>query len=349
MKIEKIHTPETKNQLPNIPKSKEIFAGDINDAVITVQQITGYEITPDWWEKNVGNEGSTEKILERFDAAFEKFIHDQMIGAPTDTLDVEPTYTPEKILAEADKEYAAFKESFKNDPEYDKLSQEFLEALHAHLISKYSVEDIYDTERDTAFGVIIELSDEYNDEELQQLKDATKEALISVNEYLDGKLEDIFGGLKIRIGEDINGGGEAIATENLVELNGTRMLMSLAEMREKVPNYNDDELTGSKIDDNEVCGALKYTLVHEMGHILDELTETGDKMHRVSANESPTKYGREADEHSTEKDHEAFAEGFAHMVYGMPVSEALAKAVNETIGLKLAEVKKSTEFLEITK
>jgi hypothetical protein len=45
----------------DIPKSREIYVGDINDAVIAVQEITGFEITPDWWFANVGNEGPRKK------------------------------------------------------------------------------------------------------------------------------------------------------------------------------------------------------------------------------------------------------------------------------------------------
>jgi hypothetical protein len=42
-----IHEKQTDNH--EIPKSREIFSGDINDAVISVQEITGFTITPDWW------------------------------------------------------------------------------------------------------------------------------------------------------------------------------------------------------------------------------------------------------------------------------------------------------------
>ncbi len=199
-----------------------------------------------------------------------------------------------------------------------------------------------DNEKEPAFGVGIEISEEYNDEERRQLTDVTKEALTTVNEYLHGKTEDIFIGLTIKIGENVaQGGGEALSDKNMITLNGRLMLMSISEMRHKVPDYSHEELRGSTIDEDEPGGALKYTLAHEMGHILDELTESGNKMHRVAATESPTKYGREPDQWNTEKDHEAFAEGFAHMVYGMPVSETLAQAVRQTIEAKLLEV--STE------
>lgn len=56
-----------------IPKARELFRGDINDAVIRVQKATGIEITPSWWDSNVGNGGSTEQILDRFDKAYEAY------------------------------------------------------------------------------------------------------------------------------------------------------------------------------------------------------------------------------------------------------------------------------------
>lgn len=344
MNIERISIPETNNKLPDIPKSKEIYSGDINDAVITVQKVTGYEITPDWWAKYVGSDGSTDEILERFDTAFEKFVREQITGEPMDEQENEPADKQEQILHEADDEYAAFNEQLKGDPEYDKLSREFLEALHAHLTNKYFLgEATQDNENRLVFGIDIEVSDEYDEQERQQLTVATKEALAAVDEYLSGGAEDIFSGLTIRIGENVaQGGGEAISDKNLVNLNGRPMLMSISEMR-GVAGYHTEELTGSSIDEDEKGGALKYTLVHEMGHILDELTETGDKMHRVAAVESPTVYGREPDDYNSEKDHEAFAEGFAHMIYGMPVSEALAKAINETIVAKRTEKQKTIE------
>lgn len=339
MAIEQVNIKETKNQLPDIPKSKEIYSGDINDAVITVQQVTGFEITPEWWAVHVGNDGSTDEILERFDSAFEKFIREQVTGEPATEQEINQAETRRIIIREADDEFGKFNEQFKGDPDYEKLSGEFLIALHAHLKNKYlSGETTGSQEEEPDFGITIELSDEYDDTERERLTDATSIALGAVDVLLDGETKNIFNGLTIKIGEGVaSGGGEAIAAKNMITLNGQSMLMSIAEMR-GVAGYKKGELTGGTIDENEPAGTLMYTLVHEMGHILDELTESGDKMHRVSSVESPTVYGREPDQYNTEKDHEAFAEGFAHLVYGMPTSQILEKAVRETIQLKLEEV-----------
>lgn len=342
MSTERIIIPETKNQLPDIPKSKEIYSGDINDAVITVQQVTGFEITPEWWATRVGNDGTTEEILKRFDSAFEMFVRKQVTGESADEQEVDGTEIEQIALREADDEYDKFNKQFKDDPDYNKLSGDFLVALHTHLMNKYfNGETVENLEEESDFGIAIELSDEYDDTERKQLTDATKQALEAVDIFLDGETKNVFSGLTIKIGEGVaSGGGEAIADKNMITLNGRPMLMSVSEMREKA-GYMAEELTGSTIDENEPGGALKYTLVHEMGHIIDELTESGDKMHRVPSSESPTVYGREPDQYNTEKDHEAFAEGFAHMVYGMPVSEALEKSIQETIQLKLAEIQKT--------
>ena len=84
LNVSEIVSDSKETELPDIPKSKEIYGGDINDAVIAVQKITGYEITPEWWTKYVGNDGSTEEILERFDTAFEKFVREQITGITMD-------------------------------------------------------------------------------------------------------------------------------------------------------------------------------------------------------------------------------------------------------------------------
>ncbi|HSX31306.1 MAG TPA: hypothetical protein VLE99_05300 [Candidatus Saccharimonadales bacterium] len=57
-----------------IPRARQLYRGDINDAVIRVQKATGIEITPAWWDANVGNNGTSEEILDRFDRAYAKLV-----------------------------------------------------------------------------------------------------------------------------------------------------------------------------------------------------------------------------------------------------------------------------------
>lgn len=190
--------------------------------------------------------------------------------------------------------------------------------------------------------VLVEVMAGYSPEEEQQLISSTTSVLEAIDRFTGGRAADIFTGLHIKIGEDVaEGGAKAIAEENQVLLNGRKMLLSVAEMKQVSGVYSDDELAGFP-DEHQPGGALEYTLVHEIGHILDGQTKTGEAYHRVTADESPTKYGREADQwHSDNKDHEAFAEGFAHAVYGMPISETMETTVRETIDARAQEIAKS--------
>lgn len=190
--------------------------------------------------------------------------------------------------------------------------------------------------------ILVDVMPGYSPEEEQQLIASTTRALEAIDLYTNGKATDIFTGLQITIGEDVaEGGAKAMAKENQVLLNGRKMLLSIAEMKRASRAYDDEELAGFPEEDR-AGGALEYTLVHEIGHILDGQTKTGEAYHRVPASESPTKYGREPDEwHSNNKDHEAFAEGFAHAVYGMPVSEVMEASVQETIDARLQEIEES--------
>lgn len=57
-----------------IPQARKLYQGDINDAVIRVQKITGIKISRSWWDAEVGNQGSPEEILDRFDKAYAEFV-----------------------------------------------------------------------------------------------------------------------------------------------------------------------------------------------------------------------------------------------------------------------------------
>lgn len=190
--------------------------------------------------------------------------------------------------------------------------------------------------------VLVEVAAGYSPEEEQQLIASTTSALQAIDRYTGGRATEIFTGLQIKIGEDIaEGGAKAVADENQVLLNGRKMLLSIKQMKQVSGAYSDEELAGFP-DEHRPGGALEYTLVHEIGHILDGQTKVGEAHHRVTAGESPTRYGREADEwHSDNKGHEAFAEGFAHAVYGMPISETMETTLRETIDARLQEVVES--------
>lgn len=196
--------------------------------------------------------------------------------------------------------------------------------------------------------ILVEVMAGYSSEEEQLLIASTTSALEAIDHFTGGKAADIFTGLHIKIGEDItDGGAKAVAEENQVLLSGRKMLLSIAEMKQVSGSYDADELSDFP-DENRPAGALEYTLVHEIGHILDGQTQTGNAYHRIDASESPTKYGREADKwHDSNKDHEAFAEGFAHAVYGMPVSDAMKAAVRETVDARVQEIIENQASVDI--
>lgn len=77
-----ITTPNPEYRLPDIPKSRELFRGDINDAVIQTQLLTGIEIDKGWWDSEVGNHGSTESILDRYDAAYPRYVEQHTAPQP---------------------------------------------------------------------------------------------------------------------------------------------------------------------------------------------------------------------------------------------------------------------------
>jgi len=58
----------------NIPKARNLYTGDINKAVIAVQKATGIVINDSWWNANVGNNGTAEQILDRFDKAYATYV-----------------------------------------------------------------------------------------------------------------------------------------------------------------------------------------------------------------------------------------------------------------------------------
>lgn len=188
--------------------------------------------------------------------------------------------------------------------------------------------------------VFVEVMPGYSPEEEQRLIESTTWALEAVDQFTGGGVTEIFTGLHIKLGEDETESGGAFPEENTIVLNGRKMLLSVAEMRRVSGSYDDEELADFP-DVDRPGGAMEYTLVHEMGHILDGHGADGKHPFRVSPDESPTNYGRTPDKYHDEKYHEAFAEGFAHAVYGMPVSETMETTVRETIDARLQEITES--------
>lgn len=149
---------------PEIPKSREIFTGDINDAVIKVQQISGFEITPEWWGEQVGNHGSTEEILDRFDDAFVAYVQEEMGIEATSSQKIDDE---SPVVVEAEAELNAFDQQYGIDPGSAPLRIEFLEALTKHLHEKYFNTNL----EDAATKVLLSGTIEYNNAEQHRKED----------------------------------------------------------------------------------------------------------------------------------------------------------------------------------
>jgi DNA-binding MarR family transcriptional regulator len=71
-KTQRFNNEGESNMSVQIPKARKLYRGDINVAVIQVQKLTGVNIDPQWWDRNVGNNGTSESILDKFDKAYER-------------------------------------------------------------------------------------------------------------------------------------------------------------------------------------------------------------------------------------------------------------------------------------
>lgn len=61
----------------SLPKAADLFrtnGGDINRAVIEVQQAAGHHVSEKWWAKNIGNAVNTLETATRFDTAYEHYV-----------------------------------------------------------------------------------------------------------------------------------------------------------------------------------------------------------------------------------------------------------------------------------
>ena len=194
--------------------------------------------------------------------------------------------------------------------------------------------------------VLVEVMPGYSPEEEQQLIESTTRALEAVDQFTGGRAAEIFTGLHIKLGEDETESGGALPGENTIVLNGRKMLLSVAEMRRVSGSYDDEELADFP-DVDRPGGAMEYTLVHEMGHILDGHGVDGKHPFRVSPEESPTNYGRTPDKYHDEKYHESFAEGFAHAVWEMPISETMGEAVSEAVNARVQKIENQANVGEL--
>ncbi len=111
---------------PDVVKSSEIFRGDINDAVIKAQQMTGPEIDESWWSQNVGNDGSTEDILDRFDTAYaEEVAIGQPVNQEANPLPLRNEESEESMKTKVQKEEDSWEQYAPvGSAEYEQANQE---------------------------------------------------------------------------------------------------------------------------------------------------------------------------------------------------------------------------------
>lgn len=315
-----IHEKPTDNL--EIPKSREIFSGDINKAVIAVQEITGFPITQDWWFEKVGNEGTTESILERFDTAFEAHVRE------------------ETVTGKAQQELQAFDETFGDHPGSQTLRQQFVYDLKMHLVEKYFPDD------ETAKW---QFEKRYIDELLQKYPEHTyerafeyagvevvacgREIMEHEQMVIQGALttfadkigqdvfEEKFAGIQLYAGDKlIDGGGLALPRFDAVVVDLEKIGVSITQMEDlnddgsDNPSYKKGD-QARLIEGPDTYEALELGIVHELGHIL-EYRLHGDvdvAFAELDQGDAPTHYGAKSPR-------EDYAESIMYYIYGGKIS-----------------------------
>lgn len=345
--LPKMQSHETNTKLevqniPDIPKSREIFTGDINQAVITVQQITGSEITPEWWGEKVGNHGATEDILDRFDAAFEEYVHEQMGFVPREANEK----TNEEIISEANDELAKFDEKFGDDPGSAPLKAEFIDALEDHLKEKYFPDDeshkiafekskfdqIFEkypgSEQKIAFsesGIeVVACGRELSENEAKVISGAIQKIAEKIGEP---GAERLFGDVKLYAGEElIEGGGLALPRSKAVLVDIKKIGTTISQMEDMLSKTGEYR-TGDQsnlVENPAEHEALELAIVHEFGHILEHKVhgDVDKGFADLDQNEAPTEYG-------SKSAREDYAESFMYYIYDGDLSEGRKRIIEK--------------------
>lgn len=176
-------------------------------------------------------------------------------------------------------------------------------------------------------------------EEQRTVERATERAFKRLNDMFGGRFAEVAGGLHVQIGDGLTeSGGETVHGENKIVFDRQKMLLSLADAEQFLPDVLDPGDWTSVMSPEEAAqpgSCLEYNIIHEVGHLLAQDEDDESSYRRVSSSESPTKYGRQPDRFSDKKDHEAFAECFTYVAYGQPVSEVAQAAVDKLIKERL--------------
>lgn len=324
---------EKQKDTVDIPKSREIYSGDINDAVIAVQKITSFEITPDWWFANVGNEGTTEEILDKFDTAFAEFVINQGSNGSLNSENQTSEQVQTQIIKEAEEELKNFDEQTGGEAEAEPLRSEFIDVLTDHLKEKYFLEDdtqklefehvrynqifekFPESEHNMAFseaGIdVISCGRELSDHEAAVIRSAITKISDKIG---TSETERLLGGTKLFAGENlIDGGGLALPRFNAVVIDLEKIDVTISQMEDMLSATGDYRVGDQSrlVDSPEIYEASELGIVHELGHILEyKIYGDVDKgFTKLDQSDAPTEYG-------SKSAREDYAESFMYYIYG---------------------------------
>lgn len=136
------------------------------------------------------------------------------------------------------------------------------------------------------------------------------------------RADELLADVTVKIGSGlVEGGGQAVAEENLVLLDLEKMRMTLQASEDFLVQegyFKPGERTRILPDHkDEPWSTMIYELTHELGHIVGERTGV-----EFDKSFSPTKYGQSSP-------HEAFAEAFTYWVWEFPQSSQIEKVFSE--------------------
>lgn len=340
-----------KEKAIDIPSSRHEYerTGDINEAVISVQKTTGFEITPGWWMKNVGNEGSTEDILDRFDAAFATFVREASAGSDQEK-EIGSEYavaeSPEALMAEE-----RLKEMNEAMQRFGQFPAGFIEALEQHLQSKYFSE-VPETEEQVKYeksfhdkldrlypedkrehvdilGVDM-VACGLDEKEKNQHISIVESALRRIDTKLgEGSTKEMFGDVSLYLADDvISSGGQAFGRENMIVVSPGKMTMNLPEV-EAMLDANGMYRKGDRselVNHPEDHAGIEFDIVHEFGHILAYKAHDNydGKFAELNLAEAPTQYGQA-------EVREDYAESWMYLIYGGVIDDGRQSRLNRDI------------------
>jgi hypothetical protein len=167
-----------------------------------------------------------------------------------------------------------------------------------------------------------------NKEQMEALAPAAKAALDRLQGQFNGQLETAFPGLKIYFADGvIDGGGEAVAGENVIIMDASKAAMSVGDVEALLVDMGELEAGDwtSKVGPDLSYGEI--TIVHEMGHMLEARAygEEGVGFASLPSETAVTKYGSKAP-------NEDYAEAFFYNAYGLDVGSDRKAILERDIG-----------------